>query len=702
VTIIIALPTVALSPVLGTLIIVIGALYYMYASMYVPKPVFWDIIRKDPKSPMVNLAVDEYGLPLMVPVSVLRTHCLLVAATGSGKTTKIRTIAESVMKLGGGFCFIDGKADVNDTYKILYEIVTNTDREEDLLVLNFLNPMQSHTFNVLLKGEPDFLSEVMAGFLQDVQGDQSYWQGKAKELMKVILTPLVYMRDHKDKYPGFKISIAKVKEYLNLAKLVALLDDPNLPDYDDKHFPIKKRLENFLGSLAPLEHLKTINSPKPSPSVPEAIRQFGFYTQQWGEPIDLVSAAFGNIFNAEDPDVDIEDVVINSRILIVLLPSLSYSPGTLRSLGRVVLSTFRVALTTALGKEIEGEAKELERKTKINRPSVPFMLIADEYGAYAVDGMDTLLAQARSLGMSIMISVQEIASLMKASEVEAKRMLANTVTKFFMRVVDSETADYVAKLAGEEMYMTPSGSSAKGEIGSISPDGTYQYQKHARINGRDLSPLKVGEGYIIYGDEVRKYTTRYIPEKGNVAQLRLMKYIKKAIHRLQEFITEATEKTMAVASKIMLDTYALMKDYAIGPKEERLWKRFLTARNDYFEETMEFPVLDYSDINTVTVFVAELRNRGFLDVKNEDEYSDIKQVVAKRIKFRELQEQIHNEMMKEMDDLDQSKPIDDIKMKNFWNRVFMPSKEANEFLEKTATELSAVRKAQFKSSVSVL
>lgn len=143
--------------------------------------------------------------------------------------------------------------------------------------------------------EVDFLSEVMAGFLQDLQGDQAYWQGKAKELMKVILSQLVYMRNHKDLYPDLKkISVGKIKEYLNLAKLVELLDDPNLPAYDENNYPVKKRLENFLAPLAPLEYIKTINSPKPVQTVSEAIRQFGFYKQQWNEPLKLISGVFGN------------------------------------------------------------------------------------------------------------------------------------------------------------------------------------------------------------------------------------------------------------------------------------------------------------------------------------------------------------------------------------------------------------------------
>jgi hypothetical protein len=66
-------------------------------------------------------------------------------------------------------------------------------------------------------------------------------------------------------------------------------------------------------------------------------------------------------------------------------------------------------------------------------------------------------------------------------------------------------------------------------------DGTYAFQKGSRIEMRDLAGLNVGEGYIFAGDEVRRFRARYIPPTGDVKQLRLMKYVKKAtVDTLQE------------------------------------------------------------------------------------------------------------------------------------------------------------------------
>ncbi|HOD75633.1 MAG TPA: TraM recognition domain-containing protein, partial [Syntrophorhabdaceae bacterium] len=170
------------------------------------------------------------------------------------------------------------------------------------------------------------------------------------------------------------------------------------------------------------------------------------------------------------------------------------------------------------------------------RPSIPFTLIADEYGSYAVEGFDTILAQGRSLGFGVIISVQELASLFKTSETDAKRLIGNTNYKIVMKVEDTDTAKFLAERAGESFFMMPNIRNDSKMMESLGNwDGTYAFQKGSRVEMRDLAGLKVGEGYIFAGDEVRRFRTRYIPPAGNVKQLRLMKYVKKTtLGTLQE------------------------------------------------------------------------------------------------------------------------------------------------------------------------
>ncbi|MBP1749799.1 MAG: phosphoesterase [Deltaproteobacteria bacterium] len=471
---------------------------------------------------------DEYGIPVQLPVSEITRHGMLLGTTGSGKTTAIRSIADSIMRMGGGFCFIDGKSDVTDTYEVLYEIVEDCDRIEDLLVLNFLNPAQSHTFNFMTYGDADFLSEIMTGFLKRAEGDQVYWQERGKILMKAVLTQLVYKRDNPDVFGEYVLTPSEVRKHLSFDSVIALEADERYPSYHDGA-PVKARLRALLGDLPGWEEYRNKGQGgRMSLAAGEALRQYGFFVQQWGAALDLLAGTFNRIFDTDAPEIDMVDVVSNSRILIVLLPSLSYSLSTLQALGRLTLNAFKIALTTALGTRVEGDYEEIRREVERRRPQVPFTLIADEYGSYAVEGFDTVLAQGRSLGFGVIISAQELASLFKASETDAKRLIGNTNYKIVMKIEDTETAKFLGERAGESFFMMPNIRSEGKLMESLGNwDGTYAFQKGSRVDVRDLTSLKTGEGYLFTGDNIRRFKTRFIPLRGNVRELKLTKYVKR-------------------------------------------------------------------------------------------------------------------------------------------------------------------------------
>ncbi len=512
-----------LSPFAAFCLFGAGLVVQLMASTNSPAPVF---ARREGEA-AVLLGKDQYGLPVMLPIGEITRHGMLIGTTGSGKTTAIRSIADSIMRLGGGFCFIDGKSDVTDTYEVLYEIVEKCDRVEDLLVLNFLNPSQSHTFNFMTCGDADFLSEIMTGFLKQAEGDQVYWQERGKILMKAVLTQLVYRRDNPEVFGEYVLTPSEVRRCLSFDALLSLEADERYPLYDEGR-PVKARLRALLGDLPGWEEYRNRGQGRMSPAAGEALRQYGFFVQQWGAPLDLLAGTFNRIFDTDAPEIDMVDVVSNSRILVVLLPSLSYSISTLQALGRLTLNAFRIALTTALGTRVEGNYEEIRRDVRRRRPSVPFTLIADEYGSYAVEGFDTILAQGRSLGFGVIISVQELASLFKASETDAKRLIGNTNYKVVMKVEDTDTAKFLTERAGESFFMMPNVRNDSKMMESLGNwDGTYAFQKGSRVEMRDLAGLNVGEGYIFAGDEVRRFRTRYIPPRGDVKELRLMKYVKR-------------------------------------------------------------------------------------------------------------------------------------------------------------------------------
>ncbi|MBT9166678.1 MAG: hypothetical protein DDT19_00002 [Syntrophomonadaceae bacterium] len=658
-------------PVISALAFVGIFLFYIYITSQAPTPAIIRAVKNGSQEPAINIGVDELGFPLMLPLSIIQRHILLLGTTGSGKTVTIRSLAESVMKLGGGFCFIDGKADTMDTYAILYEIVKSADRLEDLYVINFLNPQQSHSFNFLIKGDSDFISEIMTGFMKEAEGDNVYWQEQGKQFMKTLLASHVYKRDHPTVFPEFKISLSGLRSDFALKAMVDLFLDERLPENDERGLPVKKKLRDYLLAIGSLDELtQWARGGRAGPSVGEAMKQHGFYIQQWSAGFELLTGSLAPIFNAEEPDIDIEDIVINSRILVVLLPSLVYSGSTLKGLGRIILSTFKIAFSTAIGNKIEGDFQQIKSDVYKNRPTTPFLIIADEYGSYAVEGYDTVLAQARSLGIGVVISVQEIASLMKgkSGDIDGKRLIGNTNIKIIMKVEDNETMDYITKRADEEFYLMPGASGAPGmmtglghQIGNL--DGQYQYHKYKRLESRDISSLGVGEAYLIYGDALRKYKTRFIPPSDNIKTMKLMKYISRA-----ESYAKAKVKQMAKHAKesingFLANVYNMMNNFAIGIREECLYRKYMSLRKEYLLEQLNF------EINHVEL-LAELRQSNKVSL---NEFTEMKSIVLKRMNFEKFQDDMFAEM------------VDNEEFNAF---AFKPSEDANEFLKTVLTKLS--------------
>lgn len=114
---------------------------------------------------------------------------------------------------------------------------------------------------------------------------------------------------------------------------------------------------------------------------------------QMTEVMADLAETYSHIFAAKLGEVDYKDVVFNRRVLFVILPSLEKDPDALAGLGKLVVAGVRSALAPALGDELEGLKINVIDK-KPTKCSVPFVMIMDEYGYYAVKGFAVVAAQA--------------------------------------------------------------------------------------------------------------------------------------------------------------------------------------------------------------------------------------------------------------------------------------------------------------------
>lgn len=506
------IPLAYFYPTLAFSLFWIGLALFLMLSPYFPEPLFEKIKKKTFKDrsgfPFLYIGKDHLGYPVEIPAPVFKQHVFLMGSTGSGKTSLLRRMLYTHFKAGGGCCFIDGKADVADMYQIFYFTVAECDRLNDLLILNFLNPEESHTFNPFVYGDAVFLSEILASLLKPASGDQVYWQERGLELMRALITVLVWLRDNR----GEKLTFSTIRRNMNFGSLVQLAKDESIPLRDKDGFPVRERLIAYLQGLSDNWHKYPDEM---TDDLNEALRQFSYGVQQWSATLDVFYAAFGKVLDTENPDIDMKDVVLNNKILYVLLPALKQSQQTLASLGRFLVSTFKIVFAELIGTKIIGDTEELSSNISAIKPDPPFLLILDEAGSYIPEDIDNVLAQARSTGVGVIISVQEIASLKKGGEILEKRVLNNTKLKICLAVDDPDAAEYFVRRAGKEWTIIPSLRREMGDfvdqIGNI--DGTLHYDLRERLETLNLYALEPGHGYIIYLDELRKFYSPFLKPK---------------------------------------------------------------------------------------------------------------------------------------------------------------------------------------------
>lgn len=560
-------------------------LFGIWVTEDAPRPMF-DSIKKKWKLnkaalPFLYIGDDEFKFPIEIPAANMRQHMLLMGSTGSGKTAFLRRMIHTQLQYGGGCCFVDGKADTSDMYQIFFGEALANDREEDFYLLNFMDASQSHTFNPFLYGDSDFLVEVLNGLLKEAQGDNVYWQERAITMMRAYMSTLVWLRDNR---PEFVLNVSSINNNMNLNAMVNFAKDNSIPDHDANGKPVKIRMKVYLESLSPnWMHIGTKQMPPDEMS--ELSRQFGYGVQQWSPAFDLLSAVYGKIFDTEVPDIDIRDVVLNNKILYILLPALRQSPQTLKSLGRLCLSVFRIVFVELLGDKVIGDTEDIYNDTGAKKPDPPYLFVLDEYGSYAVEGMDTILAQARSTGVSVVISVQETASLFKLNEVEAKRLLNNTKLKICLAIDDKDSSKYFVERVGEDWTFIPSVKREYGDftemMGNI--DGGFSYQKVERLQDLELYGLNPGHGFILYQNDFRKFYSPELKPK-RPKRMRLLRFIKKVSSEVFEAIRERF-KSFRIGNVI------------INKWDDKETKWLMSAHNDFgiFPTEIEEAFADTSD-----------------------------------------------------------------------------------------------------------
>lgn len=414
----------------------------------------------------------------------MRKHMLILGSTGSGKSEALKSIFFNALNWSSGFFIADGKAD-NKLPTDVYTMCRSNGRDPDLLILNFLlagkTPEQvrlsrrrrTNKLNPFTTADADTIIQMGANLLPKVDGDAKNWQEKALNLWRSVVQAVCYKRDT----TGFEISVSTFLDYMALQKVEELYIEGyrEAQTRDGEWSYGFAGVKNYLDSGCPAYQVEKLlkkhklldvedagqarkapfgsaakNSGKEFEQENAAYEQHAYRTNQLMPVLNLLDKTYGFIFRDKYPEIDMTDVTLRNRVMVMLIPSLEKSASEAENLGKLAIACLRVMMGKNLGSEVEGDHDDLI-ETKATKSPYPYVVALDELAYYFSDGIAVMFAQARSLGTSMIAAAQDIEKLTEGSRAsEAGAMLANTTIKFFMRIDDAgKTADMIQKIVGK-------------------------------------------------------------------------------------------------------------------------------------------------------------------------------------------------------------------------------------------------------------
>lgn len=438
--------------------------------------------------------------------SDIRTHILYLGTTGAGKTEGLKSLVSNTMTWSSGFVYVDGKADT-DLWSSLSSLLRRFGRDDDLLVLNYMTgnsevQAPSNTMNPFSSGSASYLTNMLVSLMPESQGDNAMWSERAISLVSALMPILTWKRDNQD----IPLSVTILRDTLALPAVIRLARDEAVPrDLRSGVIGYLDTLPGFNGDAYDDQgNVKPPDGSGPPPDTQTASQQHGYLAMQFTRSLQSLGDDYGYIFDTQAADVDMVDVVLNRRVLVVLIPALEKSSDEIANLGKIVAATIKGMMGSTLGSTVEGEsAKVIENKP--TKSATPFMTVFDEVGYYTAKGMAVMAAQARSLGFSLVFAGQDLPAMKKLVREEAQSITANCNVKIFGKLEDpTETKEFFEKTVGQTYVTEVSGFQMTGgsEFGSYFDTQQAGVQMRARASYEELRSYMEGEAIVTFGEAV--------------------------------------------------------------------------------------------------------------------------------------------------------------------------------------------------------
>jgi energy-coupling factor transporter ATP-binding protein EcfA2 len=336
----------------------------------------------------------------------LTRHCLVVGATGSGKTNFLHLMMKQQLLRGGGVLVLDSKDSRNDLQEFL-ALANQHNRWHDVRLLHVGNPDISSSYNPLLRGDADEISARLLGLLQDGEASGELVRG-----VRVFVGILKAMR--------LPFNMADVAALLGGGSAVAWVLE-NAPNSTQEFQDFRQFIKGYMVENGVEEVL-------------DEQKLQGVFGDLAGRLFSFSSGSVGNIFNTYTPDIDLVEMLQSNRLVYAVLPTLS-KRGLATDAAKLLLS------------DLQGAVGQLQNEN--TKPAPPFMVLLEGFANYAAPGVGDLFEHARSANVGLVAFVESFASVADVGGEVLSKVLANSWHKLAFTVQDPESCAQLALQAAQ-------------------------------------------------------------------------------------------------------------------------------------------------------------------------------------------------------------------------------------------------------------
>lgn len=383
------------------------------------------------------IGIDEDGNTVKIIDEELNGHCLVLGATGAGKTTTLMNFIESAAKRGIPVIVVDGKGEIGFAEKVK-NMAEKYGRKFYLFSMTHeksmhYNPLRVGNFTEL-KDKLISLSEWTEPHYKFL--NERYLQSAIKILQKT----------------SEKVDLVNISKRLNYN---ALLEEAKKLVREEKMD--KDEYEAFYDMIdsAKKDIIGLVN------------RLAVFSESEIGELLSDTE---------DEGTIDLINCIEENAVVFFSLDALRFSEYS-RLLGRLIIIDLK---TTA--------ARMFESNKKI-------FTIFDEFGVFAGPQVTDFINKSRAAGFHVILSTQELADLRIEGKIELmEQILGNTNVKIIHRQDVPVSAELLSSVIGtrDDIIITM-------QVNDISPTGmgTVKEEKSFIVHPDEIKRLKRGEAFVV-------------------------------------------------------------------------------------------------------------------------------------------------------------------------------------------------------------